>query len=367
MAFSREQILNVLRNIKHPETGTDVVSLGMVEDLEITSEAIRFKLMVHKKNDPLITSVQKACLKQVRFFVGPNIQVDVDVVHTHTDTHVEEENNLLGVKNIIAITSGKGGVGKSTIAVNIAVALAKSGYSVGLIDADVYGPSIPKMFNAENLHPEIVQEGTKEIIVPLEKYGVKILSIGFFVTPEQALIWRGPMATSALKQLLNQGKWGKLDYLLIDMPPGTGDVHLTLVQEVPVTGAIVVSTPQEVALVDAVKGIAMFRQDKINVPILGLVENMSWFTPAELPQNKYYLFGKEGVKKLSEKTGIPLLGQIPIVQSICEGSDQGSPSALNENDATGKAFLQLASQLVNEVTKRNNEQVPTRKVEIHNS
>ncbi len=247
-----------------------------------------------------------------------------------------------GIKNIIAVASGKGGVGKSTIAVNLAVAVAKTGASVGLVDADVYGPSLPKMFDLEGERPQIKREGEKEIIVPIEKHGVKVVSIGFFVRPEDALVWRGPMATSALKQILTQTEWGELDYLFIDMPPGTGDIHLTLVQETAVTGVVIVSTPQEVALADAVKGIAMFTGEKINVPVLGLVENMAWFTPAELPENKYYIFGNDGVKNLAEKMNIDLLGQIPLVQGIREDGDSGRPSALDENHPAGKPFEELA-------------------------
>lgn len=277
------------------------------------------------------------------------------------------EQILPKVKNIVAIASGKGGVGKSTIATNLAIALAQTGAKVGLIDADVYGPSIPKMFMEEKTYPEIKNVLGKDRIIPPEKYGVKILSIGFFVEPEKALIWRGPMATSALKQLINDGMWGELDYLLIDLPPGTGDIHLTMVQEVPVTGAIIISTPQDVALADAVKAISMFQSDKIEIPILGFVENMAWFTPEELPNNKYYIFGKEGCKKLAEEKNIPLLGQIPLVQSIREGGDSGKPIVLNENSPSAKAFVELARKLISEIEHRNSQLPPTKKVEITNN
>lgn len=277
----------------------------------------------------------------------------------------DEVKALPKVKNIIAIASGKGGVGKSTIASNLAIALSKSGAAVGLIDADIYGPSIPKMFNVEGQRPMVRKIDGVDIIEPIENYGIKILSIGFFINPDDALVWRGPMATNALKQLIRQSNWGELDYLLVDLPPGTSDIHLTLVQEVPVTGAIIVSTPQEVALADAVKGISMFLGDKINVPVLGLVENMSWFTPAELPDNKYYIFGKEGCKNLAEKKNIPLLGQIPIIQSICEDGDAGKPSVLNENSIVGKAFLKMADQVADQVAIRNATLDPTKKVEIN--
>ena len=267
-------------------------------------------------------------------------------------------------KNIIAVASGKGGVGKSTVAVNLAVALAKMGYSVGLLDADLYGPSIPKMLGAENLQPPIIGREGHEIIVPVEQYGVRMLSIGFFVRPEDALIWRGPMATNAIKQLLHHCDWKQPEYLLIDLPPGTGDVHLTIVQELPVTGAVIVSTPQEVALADAIKGINMFQTDHVNVPILGLVENMAWFTPEELPEHRYYIFGNGGCKALAERTGIRLLGQIPIVQSICESSDNGQPIVVNETAIAGKAFMELAQNMVEAVHERNENLPPTQPVEI---
>lgn len=273
--------------------------------------------------------------------------------------------SLEGVKNIIAISSGKGGVGKSTIAVNLAIALRNIGKKVGLIDADIFGPSIPKMFNLESAQLQVEKSGDgKEWILPAMNYDVNIQSVGFFVNSENALVWRGPMATNALKQLLNQTKWGDLDYLLIDLPPGTSDIHLTTVQEVALTGAIVVSTPQKVALADAVKGIAMFKNDKINVPVLGLVENMAWFTPPELPDKKYYIFGKEGTKSLAQEMNVPLLGQIPIVESICEDGDTGTPSALDDTSLVGKAFISLAKNVVEKVDERNKNLPPTAKVEI---
>jgi ATP-binding protein involved in chromosome partitioning len=271
---------------------------------------------------------------------------------------------LPGVSNIIAVASGKGGVGKTTIAVNLAICLARMGQKVGLLDADIFGPSVPKMFNEERFRPEVTRDEHGDHIKPLIKFGVKVLSTGFFVDPADAVIWRGPMASNFLKQLIIQGDWGQLDYLLVDLPPGTSDIHLTLVQEVPVTGAIVISTPQEVALADAIKGIAMFRSNKIDVPVLGLVENMSWFTPAELPDNKYYIFGKEGCRKLAEKMNVPLLGQIPLVQSICEGSDNGQPVALGDS-IIGNAFMSLADELIKRVGQRNKEQGPTVRLEIN--
>ena len=269
------------------------------------------------------------------------------------------------VKNVIAVSSGKGGVGKSTVSANLAIALAKLGYKVGLLDTDIFGPSMPKMFQVEDARPYAEKIDGRDMIIPVEKYGVKLLSIGFFVDPDQATLWRGGMASNALKQLIGDAAWGELDYFLIDLPPGTSDIHLTVVQTLAMTGAVVVSTPQAVALADARKGINMFTNDKVNVPILGLVENMAWFTPAELPDNKYYIFGREGAKKLAEEMNVPLLGQIPIVQSICENGDKGTPVALDENTMTGRAFLSLAAAVVRQVDRRNVEKAPTQIVEMH--
>ena len=256
-------------------------------------------------------------------------------------------------------------MGKSTVAANLAVALAKLGYKVGLLDADIFGPSMPKMFQVEDARPYAEKIDGRDMIIPVEKYGVKLLSIGFFVDPDQATLWRGGMSSNALKQLIGDAAWGELDYFLIDLPPGTSDIHLTVVQTLAMTGAVVVSTPQAVALADARKGINMFTNDKVNVPILGLVENMAWFTPAELPDNKYYIFGREGAKKLAEEMNVPLLGQIPIVQSICENGDKGTPVALDENTMTGRAFLSLAAAVVRQVDRRNVEKAPTQIVEMH--
>jgi ATP-binding protein involved in chromosome partitioning len=369
MNYTHENVLQSLKQVIHPEKGKDIVELGMVENLVIEDDKISFSLTATKPNDPLLASIKKAAAIALKKTFGAGVEgkISVHTINPAINLKPVISGSLTGVRNIIAVASGKGGVGKSTVAVNLAVALAKSGASVGLLDADVYGPSIPKMFGIEGEKPVIRKEGNREIMAPIEKYGVKILSLGFFVNPEDALVWRGPMATNALKQLINLGDWGKLDYLLIDLPPGTGDIHLTLVQEVAVTGAVIVSTPQQVALADVIKGIAMFSGEKINVPVLGLIENMAWFTPAELPGNKYYIFGKEGCKMLAEKLGIELLAQIPLVQSICENGDAGRPSVLNENDPAGKAFELLALNLVAQIKKRNKEKDPTKKVEIANT
>jgi ATP-binding protein involved in chromosome partitioning len=364
--FSREKITEVLSKVVHPGTGKDLVSMGIVADVSSSDKGISILLTPEKSNDPFISSVRSTIVKAIKESLGQDavineIKIEPKVV---VGKHAEKPREVLPyVKNIVAVSSGKGGVGKTTIAVNLAVALSRKGYSVGLLDADVFGPSVPKMFNEEKYRPDVKREKDADIIVPLFKYGVKVLSTGFFVDPNDAVIWRGPMASNFLKQLIMQGEWGELDFLLVDLPPGTSDIHLTLVQEVPVTGAIVVSTPQEVALADAIKGISMFRTEKINVPVLGLVENMSWFTPAELPSNKYYIFGREGCRKLAEKMDVDLLGQIPLVQSICEGSDNGEPVALNDS-VTGTAFIELAERVVESVEKRNKEQRPTIKLEI---
>lgn len=366
MAFSREDILKALSKIIHPGRGIDIVSLGMVSDIESTGNGISITIVPEKSNDPFISSIRSTIVRTIKDIFGPDAVVNEIKIQPKivVEKHQEKQPEVLpGVKNIVAISSGKGGVGKTTIAVNLAISLARKGFRVGLLDADVFGPSVPKMFNEEKYKPEVKHENNSDFIIPLTKYGVKILSTGFFVDPADAVIWRGPMASSFLRQLITQGEWGTLDYLLVDLPPGTSDIHLTLVQEIPVTGAIVVTTPQDVALADAIKGISMFRSEKIDVPVLGLVENMSWFTPAELPENKYYIFGKDGGKNLAEKMNVPLLGQIPLVQSICEGSDKGDPAALNDS-ITGKAFMDLAMSLVKSVDKRNKEKKPTVKLQV---
>lgn len=364
--FSKDHILKALTRVIHPEKKKDIVTLGMVSEVASDESGITIILTPEKSNDPFINSIRSTIVRTIKDELGPDVVIsDIKVQPKQIvgKQKAEAPELLSGVTNIIAVASGKGGVGKTTIAVNLAIALAKLGYKTGLIDADIFGPSVPKMFSEEKYRPEVIRDSSGDHIIPLDKFGVKVLSTGFFVDPDDAVIWRGPMASNFLKQLITQGNWGQLDYLLFDLPPGTSDIHLTLVQEVSVTGAIIISTPQDVALADAVKGIAMFRSDKINVPVLGLVENMSWFTPAELPENKYYIFGKDGCKKLAHKMNIPLLGQIPLVQSICEGSDKGLPAALDDS-VTGKAFIDLASELVKTVEQRNKDQKPTAKLQI---
>lgn len=366
MAIYPKLILDALSKVRYPGTGKDLVSSGMVEDsIRIEGNKVSFSLLFEKPSDPFIKSVVKAAESAILTYVGGEVDIkgNIEVV-TRQIARPEPEKLLPQVKNIIAVSSGKGGVGKSTVAANLAVALAGLGYKVGLLDADIFGPSQPKMFHVEDARPCMEEIDGRELIQPEEKYGVKLLSIGFFVNKEEAVLWRGSMASNALKQLIADANWGELDYFLIDLPPGTSDIHLTLVQTLAITGAIVVSTPQEVALADARKGISMFTGEKINVPVLGLVENMAWFTPAELPENKYFLFGKEGGKRLAEELRIPLLGQIPIVQSICEGGDNGIPVALNPETITGTAFRELAENVVGQINYRNEHIAPTERVHV---
>jgi len=360
-------IIDALEKVRYPGTGKNIVELGMVEDdIRIEENKVSFSIIFEKPNDPFVKSIIKSAESAILTYIDEGIEIKGNIKAKTKQAPQQEPLRLLPeVKNIIAISSGKGGVGKSTIATNLAVALAQLGYKVGLLDADIFGPSIPKMFDEEEARPFMDRVGERDLIIPVDKYGVKILSIGFFVNKSDALVWRGTMASNALKQLITDAHWGELDYFLIDLPPGTSDIHLTLVQTLAVTGVIVVTTPQEVALADARKGVSMFAGEKINVPVLGLVENMAWFTPAELPSNKYYLFGKEGGKHLAEELQIPLLGQIPIVQSICEGGDTGKPVALNES-ITGLAFQDLALQTVEQVKIRNENRAASRKVVVGN-
>ncbi len=357
-----KHVTDVLRGITFPGGNENIVDLDMVQEVRIAGKKITFSLVFQRSDDPNMGTVIKACEETILKELGEDVEIKGNI--TAKAIHQMERPILPGVKNILAVASGKGGVGKSTVAVNLAVALAKTGAKVGVIDADIYGPSIPKMFGAEGIRPTGEKVDERELIVPVEQHGVKILSIGFFVAVEDALIWRGPMASNALKQLITDGSWGELDYLLIDLPPGTSDIHLTLVQTVPVTGAVIVSTPQDVALADVVKGVNMFQSKSVDVPVIGLVENMAWFTPEELPDNKYYIFGKEGAKKMAEETGLPLLGQIPIVQGIREGGDNGQPAALDESSITGKAFMELAANTIKYTEIRNKDMDPTKKVKV---
>lgn len=369
MAIYPKLIMDALAKVRYPGTGKDLVEMGMVEDnIRIDGNKVSFSLLFEKPNDPFIKSVVKAAETAILTYVGEEVDIKGNIeVLARQAARPEPDKLLPQVKNIIAVSSGKGGVGKSTVAANLAVALAGLGYKVGLLDADIFGPSQPKMFNVEDARPYMEEVDGRDLIQPAENYGVKLLSIGFFVNKEDAVLWRGAMASNALKQLIGDANWGDLDYFLIDLPPGTSDIHLTMVQTLAITGAIVVSTPQEVALADARKGISMFTGEKINVPVLGLVENMAWFIPAELPENKYYLFGKEGAKRLAEELNVPLLGQIPIVQSICEGGDNGTPVALNPDTITGAAFRDLAENVVEQINYRNANIAPTQRVNVSKS
>ena len=345
-----QQVIDALRHVRYPGTGKDLIESGMLEDdIRISGFEVSFSLIFPKDNDPFLKSVVKAAETALKTYIDPNIAAHIHTkfVKQNIKSQIANLKSPIRAKHVIAIHSGKGGVGKSTVTANLAVALAQQGYSVGLLDADIHGPSMPKMFRCEDARPYSVEEEGHTLIEPIEQYGVKMLSIGFFVNPEQAVIWRGGMASNAIKQLIEDAHWGELDYFLIDLPPGTSDIHLTLISELQLTGVIVVTTPQPVALVDARKGVEMFRNEKVNVPILGLVENMAWFTPAELPENKYYIFGKDGGKNLAEELNIPLLGQIPLVQSIREGGDEGMPIALQAGHPGAEAFNKIASQLVN--------------------
>ncbi len=358
MTLYPKLILDALTHVRYPGTGKDIVSSEMIEDdLRIEGNKVTFSLVFDKQNDPFAKSLVKACEQAILTYVSPEVDIKGNItIKSKQPIAKPTEKPLAGVKYTVAISSGKGGVRKSTVSANLAVALAKLGYKVGLLDADIYGPSMPKMFGLEQEHPAAELIDGKEWILPIEKYGVKLLSIGFFVDPDKALIWRGAMASNAIKQLINDAQWGELDYFLLDLPPGTSDIHLTLVQALQLSGAIVVSTPQQVALADARKGLQMFQTDKIEVPILGLVENMAWFTPAELPENRYYIFGKDGCKNLAEEKNVPLLAQIPIVQSICESGDTGEPVALKDNSILSEAFRMLATNVVDSLEKAANHQ-----------
>ena len=362
MAIQPKDINEALRQVKMPGSEENIVALDMVQEIRIEGKKVSFTLVFQKSNDPNIPIVKSLCVQAILKNLGRDIEIAGNI--STRSVHDIERPILPNVKNIIAVASGKGGVGKSTVATNLAVAIANTGASVGLIDADIYGPSIPIMFGEEFTKPMGEKVGNRDMILPVEKYGVKLLSIGFFVKQEDALIWRGPMASNALKQLIIDAKWGALDYMLIDLPPGTSDIHLTLMQTVSVTGAVIVTTPQDVALADVIKGVNMFKGKSIDVPVLGLIENMAWFTPEELPENKYFIFGKNGGKKMAERLNIPFIGQIPIVQSIREGGDEGVPAAVNQASITGRSFNEIAKKVMFEVEQRNKSIGATQKIKM---
>lgn len=370
-------ILETLKNVRYPGNGKDLVENEMVaDDIRIEDNKVTFSLIFEKPTDPFIRSVVRSAEAALQQAIGPDLEIKGNIgVQYLKPVQEAPASPLPGVRNIIGISSGKGGVGKSTVCANLAVALAAKGYKVGLLDADIFGPSMPKMFGVENEQLYMVSENGRDWIEPVEKYGVKMLSIGFVVDKDSAVLWRGSMASNALKQLITDAWWGELDYFLIDMPPGTSDIHLTLVQTLPITGVIVVSTPQQVALADARKGISMFRGDKVNVPILGIVENMAYFTPAPHPDEKYYIFGKEGAKELAKELDVDFLAQIPLVADICNDADSGKPTTLKIEAAelTGdsayitpeaKAFGELAQNVIKAIDKRNKDLPPTQKVEV---
>ncbi len=363
MNIDKDLIIKALSTVNDPDIKRDLVSLNMIKDVVVTGNTVSFTVVLTTPACPLKEMIRKDCEAAVRKAAGDSVEINIKM--TSSVTTLRDNAPLLpGVKNIIAVASGKGGVGKSTVTTNLAVGLAMAGAKVGLIDADIFGPSIPVMFNTENEQPGVKVVNGKNIIMPLEQYGVKLISIGFLAPADSAIVWRGPMASSALKQFISDAEWGELDYLLIDLPPGTSDIHLTLVQTVPVTGAIIVTTPQKVAVADATKGVAMFQQPQINVPVLGVVENMAYFTPEELPDNKYYIFGKDGGLNLSKKFGVPFLGQIPLVQSIRESGDSGLPVVMKEGPAAA-AFKELAESVARQIAIRNANFVQSRKVEMN--
>jgi len=362
--ITKEQVLQALSNVEEPDLGKDLVTLNMVKDIEIDGNKVTFTVVLTTPACPLKDMIRNACITAIHLMVSKEAQVQVNMTANVNSNRKDGKTVLPSVKNIIVVASGKGGVGKSTVAANLALALAEGGATVGLMDADIYGPSVPIMFGVRGERPLMTNVDGKGMIVPLEKYGIKLMSIGLLIDEKQAVVWRGPMASSALRQFITDVYWGDLDYLVIDMPPGTGDIHLTLVQTVPVTGAVIVTTPQDVALADAKKGIMMFNGQQVNVPIIGLVENMSYFTPAELPNNKYYIFGKDGGKRLAEDMEIPFLGQIPLVQSIREGGDEGEPVMVGKDEITKNAFIEFAGNAARSIAMRNANIAPTKIVEI---
>ncbi len=352
--MTNEDIMKALSNVQEPDLGKDLVTLNMVKDVAINGNKVSFTVILTTPACPLKDMIMNACINAIKILVNKEAEVTVNFTSNTSSNRKDAKTILSGVKNIIAVVSGKGGVGKSTVAANLALALADGGAKVGLMDADIYGPSQHIMFGIRGDRPMMRDNGEgKGLIVPIEKFGIKVMSIGLLIDEKQAVIWRGPMVSSAIRQFVSDVDWGELDYLIIDMPPGTGDIHLTIVQTVPVTGVIVVTTPQLVALADAKKGVAMFGQAQLKVPIIGLVENMSYFTPAELPENKYYIFGKDGGKNLAEEFDLPFLGQVPLVQSIREGGDLGVPLMLSDDEITKKAFIEFAGNAARGIAMRN--------------
>ena len=349
MELTRENVLEVLSSVMEPDLKKDIVSANLVEELKIEEGSIKVKVLVSNPALHARRRMQEALSFNLKNNFGEDLNVETEVAGMPAESKAAHRKVLPQVKNVIAIASGKGGVGKSTVTANLAGGLAKAGYRVGVVDADIYGPSMPTMFDVVEERPTMIDVEGKPMINPVISYGIKMLSIGFFTEQDNAVVWRGPMAAKALTQMFTDAYWGKLDYLLIDLPPGTGDIHLSLVQEVPLDGAVIVSTPQEVALADARKGVNMFKLDSINVPVVGIIENMAWFTPAELPDNKYYIFGRDGAKNLAKGMNVPFLGQIPLVQGVREAGDAGRPAVFQENTPTAEAFDDLVRTFVEQV------------------
>jgi len=365
MAITREDVLRALGEVQEPDLGKDLVTLNMIEDILIDGLAVSFTVVLTTPACPLKEMIEKACVNAIRIIVDKDAQVTVNMTSRVISNRKDNKAVLPGVKNIIVVGSGKGGVGKSTVAVNLALGLAREGASVGLLDADIHGPSIPIMLGIRDERPKMVDVEGKGMIVPIDIFGIKAMSIGLLIDEKQAVIWRGPQTSAALRQFISDVAWGELDYLIVDLPPGTGDVQLTMVQTVPVTGAVIVSTPQAVAFADARKAITMFRQPQINVPILGIVENMAYFTPEELPDNKYYIFGKGGARQMAEQFEVPFLGEVPLVQSIREGGDRGVPAMLGDDEVSKAAFLSIAERVAQQVSIRNANLAPTKVVHVN--
>ena len=353
MTIDKTQIIDALRHVDDPDLRQDLVTLNMIDHVQVEGNKVSFAVVLTTPACPLKNQIRQACIDAIHQYVDPGLEVEVEMTSKVTSRRKETDTMLKDVKNIIAVGSGKGGVGKSTVAVNLAVALAASGAKVGLIDADIYGPSIPMMFGMLNERPTGFDQDGKTYVYPFEKFGLKVLSIGFFVDQSKALIWRGPMASMALRQMFTDAVWGELDYMVIDLPPGTGDIPLTLIQDFPLTGAIIVSTPQQVAIADVRKAADMFRNDKINIPILGLVENMSYFTPQDMPGKKYYIFGQGGCEKFAAELNIPLIGEIPIVPAIADSGDAGIPVATDNTSPVTAAFLKLAENVAQQIAISN--------------
>ncbi len=362
--ITKQAVIDALSQVQEPDLGKDLVTLNMVKDIEIDGKNVSFTVVLTTPACPLKEMIEKACINAIRILVDKEAVVKVNLTANVNSNRKDSKMILPGVKNIIVVASGKGGVGKSTVAVNLALGLAQEGAKVGLLDADIYGPSIPIMLGIRDERPKMADIDGKGLIVPIERYGIKAMSIGLLIDEKQAVIWRGPQASGALKQFITDVYWQELDYLIIDLPPGTGDIHLTLVQTVPVTGAVIVSTPQLVAAADARKAIMMFKQAQINVPILGIVENMAYFTPLELPDNKYYIFGKGGARQMAEQFELPFLGEIPLVQGIREGGDRGLPAVLDMESGSREAFITLAKTVAQNVAMRNLNMEPTKVVEM---